>query len=243
MGHVMGMINGCRKGLFIPTQASAFLKLMKQIVQTRLVPVAVIDRVEDAAPLAETLCDAGVDIIEVTFRTEAAAEAITRIREAFPDMLVGAGTLLDIYQVEKAAAAGARFGVSPGLNESVVMKALDIEMPFMPGVMTPSDVEKGLALGCCLLKFFPAEQAGGVKMLKALAGPYSHTGVKFIPLGGINASNAASYLQEPIVAAIGGSWFVDRKLIKARDWESIRSLTREALGLAAKVAAKSQSGD
>lgn len=205
---------------------------MKQITQTRLVPVAVIDNAEDAVPLATVLHEAGVDVIEVTFRTEAAPEAIRRIRREFPDMLVGAGTLLDIYQVEQALEAGAKFGVSPGISESVVMKALSLDLPFMPGVMTPSDVEKGLSLGCRLLKFFPAETAGGIPMLKALAGPYGHTGVKFIPLGGVNIDNARSYLDLPMVAAIGGSWFLDRKLVAAGNWRRISELTWEAVEMA-----------
>jgi len=206
---------------------------MNQIAQTRLVPVAVIDDAADAVSLAEALHECGVDIIEVTFRTVAAPDAIREIVKAFPDMLVGAGTLLDIYQVEQARDAGAKFGVAPGLNENVILKALDLEFPFIPGVMTPSDVEKGLSFGCKLLKFFPAEAAGGLKMLKSMAGPYSHTGVKFIPLGGVNADNAAAYLREPIVAAIGGSWFVERKLVQAREWATIRKLTEEAVAIAA----------
>lgn len=211
---------------------------MKLITQTRLVPVAVIDRADDAVPLAEALHESGVDIIEVTFRTPAAPEAIRKICAAFPNMLVGAGTLLDVYQVEQAKEAGAKFGVSPGLNENVILKALDMEFPFVPGVMTPSDVEKGLSLGCKLLKFFPAESAGGLKMLKAMAGPYSHTGVKFIPLGGINAGNAGRYLEESVVAAIGGSWFVERKLVQGRDWKTIRQLTAEAVEITARKQAQ-----
>lgn len=205
---------------------------MKQIAQTRLVPVAVIDRVEDAVPLAETLHEAGVDVIEVTFRTPVAAEAVRNICTAFPDMLVGAGTLLDIYQVEQAVEAGAKFGVSPGIREPVVMKALSLDLPFVPGVMTPSDVETGLAVGCKLLKFFPAEAAGGIPMLKALAGPYGHTGVRFVPLGGVTLENARAYLDLPMVAAIGGSWFLDRELIAKRDWKRILELTRQAVEIA-----------
>ncbi len=205
---------------------------MEYITKTRIVPVAVIDRVENAEPLAETLRSAGINIIEVTFRTDAAPEAIRAIVKTFPDMLVGAGTLLDIYQVEEAAAAGAQFGVSPGINRWVIEKAQSIDLPFIPGVMTPSDVEKGLSLGLKLLKFFPAEPAGGLKMLNALAGPYKHTGVRFIPLGGVNAKNAAEYLASPVVAAIGGSWFVDGKLIAAGDWDRIRELATEAVQIA-----------
>lgn len=205
---------------------------MKQIAQSRLVPVAVIDDPADAVPLASALRAGGVEVIEVTFRTEAAPEAIGKIRAEFPEMLVGAGTLLDVYQVERAIEAGAMFGVSPGISESVVMKALASELLFIPGVMTPSDVEKGLALGCRLLKFFPAEAAGGIPMLTSLAGPYAHTGVKFIPLGGLNLRNAGAYLDLPMVAAIGGSWFLDRKLIAAREWAKITDLTREAVAMA-----------
>jgi len=205
---------------------------MERITRTRIVPVAVIDRVEDAVPLAEILRGAGINLIEVTFRTEAAPDAIRAILEAFPDMLVGAGTLLDIYQVEAAHAAGARFGVAPGLNRAVVEKAQDIGMPFVPGVMTPSDVEKGLSLGLKLLKFFPAEASGGLRALNALAGPYQHTGVRFIPLGGINLSNASDYLESPLVAAVGGSWLIDAKLVAACDWDRIRKLCTEAAEVA-----------
>lgn len=204
---------------------------MEKITQTRLVPVAVINDVKDAVPLAKILSACGVDLIEVTFRTAAAPDAIRAIRDEVPNMLVGAGTLLDIYQVDQALEAGALFGVSPGINRSVVERALEKDLPFVPGVCTPSDVEKGLSLGCKLLKFFPAEAAGGIPMLKAMAGPYQHTGVKFIPLGGVNAGNAPAYLALPTVAAIGGSWFIDGKLIAAGEWETIRTLTEEAVAV------------
>jgi len=206
---------------------------MQRIFEKRIVPVAVIDKADDAVPLAEALLAAGIDIIEVTFRTPAAEQSIRNVRKAHPDMLVGAGTILDTAQLQRAFDAGARFAVAPGLNETVVSKSLSLKLPFVPGVMTPSDVERGLALGCKLQKFFPAEVAGGVKMLKALAGPYAHTGVKFIPLGGINATNAPEYLALPIVAAIGGSWMVERKFIADKDWPAIRTLATEAARLAA----------
>ncbi len=204
---------------------------MENISKTRIVPVAVIDKIQNAVPLAETLRSADINIVEVTFRTEAAQDSIRAIVEAFPDMLVGAGTLLDVYQVAEAVKAGAKFGVSPGINRAVVEKAQSLDLPFIPGVMTPSDIEKGLSLGLKLLKFFPAEPAGGIKTLKALAGPYKHTGVGFIPLGGVNAANAPAYLELPVVAAIGGSWFVDRKLIAAQDWDRIGQLSREAAAI------------
>ena len=202
---------------------------MNQILQKRIVPVAVIDKLEDAVPLANALLAAGLDIIEVTFRTAAAADCVRAITQAHPGMLVGVGTLLEISQVKQARAAGAKFGVAPGLNDVIVRASLDAGMPFVPGVATASEVERGLELGCKLQKLFPADVLGGVKLLKALAGPYGHTGVKFIPLGGVNAQNMAEYLALPIVAAIGGSWIVDKKLIAEKNWTKITALTKEAL--------------
>jgi 2-dehydro-3-deoxyphosphogluconate aldolase / (4S)-4-hydroxy-2-oxoglutarate aldolase len=151
-------------------------------------------------------------------------------------MFVGAGTILDKDQLQQAVDVGAQFGVAPGLNETIVSKALHLKLPFVPGVMTPSDVERGLSLGCKLQKFFPAEAAGGVKMLQAFAGPFAATGVKFIPLGGVNVDNARNYLALPIVAAVGGSWMVDRKLIAEKNWRTIRELTAEAVRIAASSA-------
>ena len=202
---------------------------MNQILQKRVVPVAVIDKLEDAVPLANALLAAGLDVIEVTFRTAAAADCVRAITQAHPGMLVGAGTLLEISQVKQARAAGAKFGVAPGLNDVIVRASLDAGMPFVPGVATASEVELGLELGCKLQKLFPADVLGGAKLLKALAGPYGHTGVKFIPLGGVNAQNMAEYLALPIVAAIGGSWIVDKKLIAEKNWTKITALTKEAL--------------
>ena len=206
---------------------------MERISKVRVVPVVVIDRAEDAIPLAEALLAGGLNVVEITFRTPAAEASVRHVREAFPKMLVGAGTILDPDQLQRAIDAGAQFGVAPGLNEVVVKKSHVLQVPFVPGVMTPSDVEHALTLGCKLQKFFPAEVAGGVKMLQALAGPYAHTGLKFIPLGGVNAGNAREYLALPIVAAIGGSWMVDRKLIAEKNWSTIRALTTEAVQLAA----------
>ena len=202
---------------------------MNRIFKKRIVPVAVIDDPGNAVPLAEALQAGGLDVIEVTFRTAAAATALRNIRKAFPAMLAGAGTLLTAGQVEEARSAGAAFGVAPGLNEDVVRASLKAGMPFIPGVATASEVEKALQLGCWLLKLFPAD----LKLLKALAGPYEHTGVKFIPLGGINTGNMAEYLALPIVAAIGGSWMVERELVAAKHWNEITALTTAAVKLAA----------
>ena len=198
----------------------------------RIVSVITIDRAEDAEPLAQALLDGGLDALEVTFRTEAAPEAIRRIKAAFPKVHLGAGTLLTGEQVVKALGAGATFGLAPGLNPEIVRFAHERGMGFIPGVMTPTDVEIALSLGCMVQKFFPADVAGGVKMLKTLSGPYGHTGVKFIPLGGVSASTMRDYLDAPGVAAVGGSWIADRNLIKAGDWSGITALAKKAVVIA-----------
>jgi 2-dehydro-3-deoxyphosphogluconate aldolase/(4S)-4-hydroxy-2-oxoglutarate aldolase len=209
--------------------------MLARISGKRIVPVIVLDHEEQAEPLAEALLRAGLDIMEVTFRTAAAEAAIRRIAKRFPEILLGAGTVLGSEQLKRAADAGACYALAPGLNEAVVKAAGQAGLMMFPGVMTPSEVELALSLDCRILKFFPAEAAGGVTMLKALEGPYSHTGVKFIPTGGIGLNNMASYLGRPSVAAIGGSWIVERKLIATKDWKTIEQLTREALALAAAV--------
>lgn len=209
--------------------------MIDRILAKRIVPVVVLDSPDHAEPLAEALLAGGLDIMEITFRTPAAEESIRRIAAKFPEILVGAGTLLDTEQVLRAKAAGASFGLAPGLNPTIIAAAQQAGLAFSPGVMTPSEVEQAMSLGCKLLKFFPAEAAGGTAMLKSLAGPYAHTGVKFVPTGGITSANLASYLSVPVVAAIGGSWMVDKALVNAGNWAEITRLTREALAAAAAV--------
>lgn len=206
--------------------------MINRLLAKRIVPVVVIDRPDAAEPLAEALLAGGLDVIEVTFRTAAAEEAIGRIAARFPQVLLGAGTLLSVEQVRQARAAGAIFGVAPGLNKLVVRAAQGCGLLFAPGVMTPTEVERALGLGCKLLKFFPAAAAGGPAMLKALAGPYAHTGVKFIPTGGIHAGNLRDYLALPVVAAVGGSWMVNQKLIAAGDWAQVTARAAEAVAAA-----------
>jgi 2-dehydro-3-deoxyphosphogluconate aldolase/(4S)-4-hydroxy-2-oxoglutarate aldolase len=205
--------------------------LTSRLLERRLVPVVVIEDAAKAVDLAKALLSAGLGVIEITFRTAAAEESIHRIAKECPDMLVGAGTLLDSEQVKKAAGAGAKFGLAPGLDEKVIQAAQKEKLAYVPGVATPSDVQKGLSLGCKIQKFFPAEQAGGAPYLKALEGPYAHTGVRFIPTGGLQISNVGPYLALKSVAALGGSWFVDKKYIEAADWATIQRLTREAIQL------------
>jgi 2-dehydro-3-deoxyphosphogluconate aldolase/(4S)-4-hydroxy-2-oxoglutarate aldolase len=209
--------------------------MIDRILAKRIVPVIVLDSVESAEPLAEALLAGGLDIMEITFRTAAAEESIRRIAKRFPEVLLGAGTLLDGDQVKRAKDAGAVFGLAPGLNPDTIAAAKTAGLQFSPGVMTPSEVEQALALGCKLLKFFPAEAAGGVDMLKSLAGPYAHTGLKFVPTGGITSANLTNYLKLPVVAAIGGSWMVDKKLVNDGNWAEITRLTKEALAAAAAV--------
>ncbi|MEO7780183.1 MAG: bifunctional 4-hydroxy-2-oxoglutarate aldolase/2-dehydro-3-deoxy-phosphogluconate aldolase [Fibrobacteria bacterium] len=209
--------------------------MIDRILAKRIVPVIVLDQVESAEPLAEALLEGGLDIMEITFRTAAAQGSIEKIAARFPEILVGAGTLLEEDQVQRAKDAGAQFGLAPGLNPKIIAKAKAIGLQFSPGVMTPSDVEQALSLGCKLLKFFPAENAGGPAFIKALAGPYGHTGLKFIPTGGITPDKLEGYLKLPVVAAIGGSWMVDKQLVNEGKWKEITRLTREALAAAAAI--------
>ena len=201
------------------------------LFKRRLICVAAIESPEDAQPLAEALLAGGLNVMEVTFRTAGAVECIACIRKAVPGIAVGAGTLLTPDDVKKAVDAGAQFGVSPGLNESVVRAARKRNLPMFPGVMTPSEVVRALALGCTHLKFFPAEAAGGIAMLEALAGPFAHTGVKFIPTGGIRLASLEGYLAAPLVAAVGGSWMAGRRLVSEKAWGKITALTAEAMTL------------
>lgn len=204
-------------------------KVLEKINEIKIVPVVVLNNVEDAKPLAKALMEGGLPCAEVTFRTDAAEESIKEIKKAFPDMLLGAGTVLTVEQVDRAVAAGAEFIVSPGINPNIVKYCLDKGVPIVPGIMTPSEIEIALSLGLEVVKFFPAEPAGGLKMIKALAAPY--TAVKFMPTGGINEKNIQSYLEFNKVIACGGSWMVKNDLIVAKDFDKIKELTREAVKL------------
>ena len=201
----------------------------ESFLKQRLVCVAVIDKPDDAVPLAEALLAGGLNCIEVTFRTAGAADSISRIREKIPRITVGAGTLLTPDNVKAAIGAGAQFGVSPGLSESVSTTAQQNDFPLFPGVITPGEIMRALELGWKYLKFFPSETFGGVNALKALIGPFGHTGVKFIPTGGITAVTLPNYLAVPQVAAVGGSWMAERKLVAEKSWSKITALTAEAM--------------
>lgn len=201
--------------------------VLEQIQALGIVPVVVLDDAKDARPLAKALCDGGLPCAEVTFRTPAAEESIRIMAQEFPDMLVGAGTVLTTEQVDCAVAAGAKFIVSPGLNPRIVKYCVERGIPITPGCSTASDIEQALENGLEVVKFFPAEPAGGLRMIQALAGPY--VGVKFMPTGGINASNVREYLAYNRIIACGGSWMVKGDLIRAGEFDKITELTREAV--------------
>ena len=201
--------------------------VLEQISKIGIVPVVKIDRAEDALPLAKALCAGGLPCAEVTFRTDAAAEAIQIMTKNFPNMCVGAGTVLNAAQVDAAVAAGAKFIVSPGLNPRTVKYCQEKGVPITPGTSSPSDIEQAIELGLEVVKFFPAEQSGGLAKIKAMAAPYVN--MKFMPTGGINAKNLTSYLDFPKIIACGGSWMVPGDLINAGEWDKIEQLTREAV--------------
>lgn len=201
--------------------------VLSKIQKMGIVPVIKLDDAKDAVPLAKALCDGGLPCAEITFRTAAAEESIRLMRKAYPDMLIGAGTVLTTEQVELAVAAGATFIVSPGLNPKVVRYCVERNIPITPGCSNPSDVEAAIELGLDVVKFFPAEAAGGLAMIKAMAAPYVN--MKFMPTGGINAKNLNSYLDFPKIIACGGSWMVSDELVKAGEFDKITALTKEAV--------------
>ena len=209
--------------------------VLENIERTRIVPVVAIESAEAALPLADALLEGGLPVVEVTFRTAAAADVISMLAEKRPELLVGAGTVVTRDNLEAAQACGAKFCVSPGLNPEILEKAGEINMPFLPGVCTPSDVERGLSLGYTALKFFPAEVSGGVAMIKALAAPYGHLGVRFMPTGGVSVDNLATYLRVSSVLAVGGTWIAKQNDLAEGNWAAIRQRCQEALRIAADV--------
>lgn len=201
--------------------------LVSQLVKIKLIPVIAIDHAEDIIPLGQALADNGLPAAEITFRSSAAAEAIRLLRQHQPDMLIGAGTVLNRQQVLAAKEAGADFVVSPGFNPTTVMACQELNMPIIPGVNNPSTIEAALEMGLTTLKFFPAEASGGTAMIKALLAPY--TKITLMPTGGIAIKNIHDYLSIPRVIACGGTWMVDKKLIENQEWEQVGRLTREAV--------------
>ena len=201
-------------------------EVLMKIGQMGIVPVVVLNDVKNAVPLAQSLINGGLPCAEVTFRTEAAQQSIAEISKNFPQMFVGAGTVLTTEQVDRAVDAGAKFIVSPGFNPKVVEYCIKKGYPVTPGIMTPTELEMALEFGLDVVKFFPAENAGGLKMIKAMAAPY--TKMKFMPTGGINQQNVREYLQCDKILACGGSWMVKGDLINSGNFAEIEELTKEA---------------
>ena len=203
-------------------------EIIKRLSIGKLVPVIVLDSADDAAPLAESLIKGGLPVAEVTMRTPAALDAMKEIGK-YSEVLLGAGTVCTADQVDQAVDAGARYIICPGLHEEVVQRCQELDVLVIPGAITPTDIAKAMSYGLDVVKFFPAESFGGAKTLKAMSAPYGD--MRFVPTGGINAQNVSSYLEIPSVAACGGSWMVDRKLVQAGEFDTITNLVKDAVAL------------
>ena len=208
------------------------MSIVETLGKAGVIPVIVIEKEEQAVPLAKALVAGGLPVLEVTFRTKAAAAAIAAIRREVPEAVVGAGTLLTPQMVKDAKAAGAVFGVAPGFDPVVMAAAKAEGLPMCPGIATASELSQALTAGCEMVKFFPAEAAGGVKMIKNLLGAFRFTGVKFMPTGGVNLSNVADYLAVPEIVCCGGTWIVPKDALASGDWARIEKLAAEAAALA-----------
>ena len=211
------------------------MNLIETLSKAGIIPVIVIEKAEQAVPLAKALVKGGLPVLEVTFRTKAAAGAIAAIKRDVPEAVVGAGTLLTPQMVKDAKAAGAVFGVAPGFDHAVMAAAKSEGLPMCPGIATASELSQALTAGCAMVKFFPAEAAGGVKMIKNLLGAFRFTGVRFMPTGGVNLSNVADYLAVPEIACCGGTWIVPKDALAANDWPAIEKLAADAAALVRRV--------
>ena len=195
--------------------------ILQQACAFGVIPVVEIDALADADALAETLLEAGLGVVEITFRTEAAADIIARIAGRHPDMLVCAGTVVSAENLDRAVKAGARFALAPGLSPRMLAAAAAAGLPYVPGAMTPSDLQAGIEHGLDTFKFFPAQPAGGLPFLRAISAPFALHGLRFIPTGGVSMANLAEWLREPAVAAVGGTWIANRAAIRGGDWAGI----------------------
>ena len=207
------------------------MNMVETLGKAGIIPVIVIEKEEQAVPLAKALVNGGLTVLEVTFRTQAAAGAIAAIRREVPEAVVGAGTLLTVEQLKAAKAAGATFGVAPGFDPVIIAAAKAEGLPFCPGVATASELSQALTAGCKMVNFFPAESAGGVKMIKNLLGAFRFTGVRFMPTGGVNLANVADYLAVPEIACCGGTWIVPKDALAAGDYAAIEKLAADAAAL------------
>ncbi len=211
------------------------MAIFDRLAEFGVVPVIAIDDAAQAIPLADALIEGGLPVAEITFRTDAARSAIAAIAKDRPDVRVGAGTVLTNAQVDAAADAGAQFGLAPGLDPETLTHAAQKGLPFAPGIMTPSDLQAALKAGCSFVKFFPAAPAGGPKMLKSVAGPYSHTGLGFNPTGGVTLDTLSDWLSIPEVRAVGGTWIATRADIAAGNWSQIAANARAAVARVAEI--------
>lgn len=205
--------------------------VVNKLSQIKIVPVLVLNDLESGLKMCELLVQCGLPAAEITFRTSAAEAIISEAAKRFPDLYLGAGTILNTADLDRAFNAGAKFAVAPGFNPTVVKKAVEKGYAFAPGVCTPSEIEQAYELGCQFLKFFPAEAAGGVPMLKSLIAPYKHLGVRFMPTGGVTTANVENYLAIKEVVAVGGTWLGKADAIAAGDWEGIRKTVCDAVAL------------
>ena len=202
---------------------------MKLLLPNRILPAVTFGRVEDAVPTANAFLEGGLNLIEIPFRTPVAATCISELVKKLPEMHIGAGTILTCEQVHQAKETGAEFGLAPGFNPKIVEEAAKINFPFIPGIMTPSEMELAYEMGCTILKLFPIEQMGGIRFVQSLLGPYKHLNLRFIPMGGINLGNMKDYLVFKEVASVGGSWLATPKLIINQEFETIRKNVADAL--------------
>ncbi len=215
--------------------AAGMAALLRAATAFGVIPVVEVDGVAEADPLAEALLEAGLGVIEVTFRTHAASEVIARIADRYPDLLVGAGTVIGAEDLRRARDAGARFALAPGLSAHMLAEAASVGLAYVPGAMTPSDLQAGIEQGVRVFKFFPAMPAGGVAFLRAIAAPFGLHDLGFIPTGGVSHTNLAEWLREPRVVAVGGTWIASRAMIRAGDWAGIRRAAADAVRTARAV--------
>lgn len=213
-------------------------EIIRKIDDTGIIAVLIIDEVKHAVPLAKSLLKGGVDAIELTLRTDAAIDSAKAIKREVPEMTLGIGTVLTIDQVKAIADIGADFAVSPGCNPKVIAEARKRGLSFAPGIMTPTDIEIAIEKGCRVLKYFPAETSGGMKHLENMVAPYQYLGLTFIPLGGCNMHNARTYLESPLITAIGGSWVAKRPMIQEEDWDAITKNAQEIKDLIKDIKSK-----
>lgn len=202
-------------------------EILQRLEEAGVVAGFSVDKVEHAVPLAKALLAGGIDAIELTLRTPAAMDALREICEHVPGMLIGVGTILTPETAVQVKDAGADFGVAPGMNPRVIRAAQEAGLPFAPGISTPSDLEAAIELGCRFVKFFPAEAAGGILYLRSMSAPYKHLGIRYFPLGGLNAENMVGYLKEDNVPTIGGSWIVKKDMVLNEDWNGITASAAE----------------